>query len=133
MGRIGGRPAASFTMRQTPILGLSVPPAPIAIVHGWRGVRETRPAAVVCALVLATGNAPRRLPGRIAPARRQTCWYSAAFTMAPRPSFETLECRLFRDSVKEVDSRDHCPHSARPRRRWRLWESPHARQVLVVL
>ena len=43
-------------MRQTPILALFVPLALIAIVHGWRGVRETWPAAVVCGLVFALGQ-----------------------------------------------------------------------------
>jgi hypothetical protein len=56
MGRIGGRPGASFTIRQTPILALSVPRALTTIVHGWRGVRETWPAAVVGGLVFTLGQ-----------------------------------------------------------------------------
>ena len=50
-------------------------PAPI------RGTVGITPAA-------ATRSAPRRLSGRVAPACGQTCWYSAAFVVAPRPSFE---------------------------------------------
>jgi hypothetical protein len=30
----------------------------------------------------------------------QRCWHTAAFTVALKPSFETLICRLFRDSVQ---------------------------------
>jgi lactate permease len=37
--------------RQTPILALFVPLALVAIVDGWRGVRETWPVAVVCGIV----------------------------------------------------------------------------------
>ena len=37
--------------RQTPILALFVPLALVAIVDGWRGIRETWPAAVVCGVV----------------------------------------------------------------------------------
>src|SRR3978361_1041166 len=36
--------------RQTPILAVLVPLVLVAIVDGWRGVRETWPAAVVCGL-----------------------------------------------------------------------------------
>jgi len=39
--------------RQTPILALLVPLALVAIVDGWRGVRETWLAAVVCGFVFA--------------------------------------------------------------------------------
>ena len=39
--------------RQTPILALLVPLALVAIVDGWRGIRETWPAAVVCGVVFA--------------------------------------------------------------------------------
>lgn len=37
--------------RQTPILAVFVPLVLVAIVDGWRGIRETWPAAVVCGLV----------------------------------------------------------------------------------
>jgi len=37
--------------RQTPILAAFVPLALLAIVDGWRGVRETWPVAVVCGIV----------------------------------------------------------------------------------
>jgi lactate permease len=37
--------------RQTPILSLFVPLALVAIVDGWRGLRETWPVAVICGLV----------------------------------------------------------------------------------
>jgi lactate permease len=39
--------------RQTPILALFVPLALVAIVDGWRGIRETWPVAVVCGIVFA--------------------------------------------------------------------------------
>src|SRR4051795_884544 len=42
--------------RQTPILAVFVPLVLVAIVDGWRGIRETWPAAVVCGLVF--GGAP---------------------------------------------------------------------------
>jgi lactate permease len=42
--------------RQTPILALFVPLALVAIVDGWRGVRETWPVALVCGLVFAVGQ-----------------------------------------------------------------------------
>jgi lactate permease len=42
--------------RQTPILALFVPLALVAIVDGWRGVRETWPAAVVCGFVFAVAQ-----------------------------------------------------------------------------
>jgi len=42
--------------RQTPILALFVPLALVAIVDGWRGVRETWPVALVCGIVFAIGQ-----------------------------------------------------------------------------
>jgi lactate permease len=42
--------------RQTPILALFVPLVLVAIVDGWRGIRETWPAAVVCGLVFAVAQ-----------------------------------------------------------------------------
>src|SRR3954451_23644162 len=42
--------------RQTPILALFVPLALVAIVDGWRGIRETWPAAVVCGFVFAVAQ-----------------------------------------------------------------------------
>jgi lactate permease len=42
--------------RQTPILALFVPLALVAIVDGWRGVRETWPVAAVCGIVFALGQ-----------------------------------------------------------------------------
>ena len=42
--------------RQTPILALLVPLALVAIVDGWRGVRETWPVAVVCGVVFAVAQ-----------------------------------------------------------------------------
>jgi lactate permease len=39
--------------RQTPILALFVPLVLVAIVDGWRGIRETWPVAVSCGLVFA--------------------------------------------------------------------------------
>jgi lactate permease len=42
--------------RQTPILALFVPLALVAIVDGWRGIRETWPVAVTCGLVFALGQ-----------------------------------------------------------------------------
>ncbi|AGB26487.1 L-lactate transport [Mycobacterium sp. JS623] len=39
--------------RQTPILALFVPLALVAIVDGWRGLRETWPVALVCGIVFA--------------------------------------------------------------------------------
>ena len=39
--------------RQTPILALFVPLVLVAIVDGWRGIRETWPVALVCGLVFA--------------------------------------------------------------------------------
>jgi lactate permease len=42
--------------RQTPLLALFVPLVLVAIVDGWRGVRETWPVAVVCGVVFAVGQ-----------------------------------------------------------------------------
>jgi lactate permease len=42
--------------RQTPILALLVPLVLVGIVDGWRGVRETWPAAVVCGVFFAVGQ-----------------------------------------------------------------------------
>jgi lactate permease len=42
--------------RQTPILALLVPLVLVAIVDGWRGVRETWPAALVCGVFFAIGQ-----------------------------------------------------------------------------
>ncbi len=42
--------------RQTPILALFVPLALVAIVDGWRGIRETWPVAVVCGFVFAVAQ-----------------------------------------------------------------------------
>ena len=42
--------------RQTPILALFVPLALVAIVDGWRGVKETWPVAVACGVVFALGQ-----------------------------------------------------------------------------
>jgi lactate permease len=39
--------------RQTPILALFVPLALVAIVDGWRGIRETWPVALTCGVVFA--------------------------------------------------------------------------------
>jgi lactate permease len=45
--------------RQTPILALFVPLALVAIVDGWRGIRETWPVALVCGISLRSGSTPR--------------------------------------------------------------------------
>jgi lactate permease len=42
--------------RQTPILALFVPLVLVAIVDGWRGVRETWPAALLCGVVFGIGQ-----------------------------------------------------------------------------
>jgi lactate permease len=42
--------------RQTPILALFVPLALVAIVDGWRGIRETWPVALVCGIIFAVGQ-----------------------------------------------------------------------------
>ena len=42
--------------RQTPILALFVPLVLVAIVDGWRGIRETWPVALVCGLVFGVAQ-----------------------------------------------------------------------------
>ncbi len=42
--------------RQTPILAVFVPLVLVAIVDGWRGIRETWPAAVVCGVVFGVAQ-----------------------------------------------------------------------------
>ena len=42
--------------RQTPILALIVPLVLVAIVDGWRGIRDTWPVALVCGVVFAVGQ-----------------------------------------------------------------------------
>jgi lactate permease len=42
--------------RQTPLLAVFVPLVLVLIVDGWRGVRQTWPAAVVCGVVFALGQ-----------------------------------------------------------------------------
>ena len=42
--------------RQTPILAVFVPLVLVAIVDGWRGIRETWPAALVCGLVFGVAQ-----------------------------------------------------------------------------
>src|SRR3954466_9103994 len=42
--------------RQTPLLAVFVPLVLVAIVDGWRGIRETWPAAVVCGLVFGVAQ-----------------------------------------------------------------------------
>jgi lactate permease len=56
LAKVTGMPAdtlGAMVGRQTPILALFVPLALLAIVDGWRGIRETWPVAVVCGLVFA--------------------------------------------------------------------------------
>jgi lactate permease len=56
LGRVTDLPAdtlGAMVGRQTPLLALFVPLALVAIVDGWRGIRETWPVAVVCGLVFA--------------------------------------------------------------------------------
>jgi lactate permease len=56
LGKVTGLPVdtlGAMVGRQTPILALFVPLALVAIVDGWRGVRETWPVAVVCGVVFA--------------------------------------------------------------------------------
>ena len=50
---MSGDTLGAMVGRQTPILALFVPLALLAIVDGWRGIRETWPVAVVCGLVFA--------------------------------------------------------------------------------
>jgi lactate permease len=59
LGKVTGLPSdtlGAMVGRQTPILALFVPLVLIAIVDGWRGVRETWPVAAVCGLVFALGQ-----------------------------------------------------------------------------
>jgi lactate permease len=54
LGKVTELPAdtlGAMVGRQTPILAVFVPLALVAIVDGWRGIRETWPAAVVCGVV----------------------------------------------------------------------------------
>ena len=79
--------------RQTPILAVFVPLVLVAIVDGWRGIRETWPAAVVCGVVfgiapvrhlqLHLGAAGRR--GRIAAVGRRggRCWCASGVPARP--------------------------------------------------
>ncbi|MBJ7338027.1 L-lactate permease [Mycolicibacterium sp.] len=56
LGRVTDLPAdtlGAMIGRQTPILALFVPLALVAIVDGWRGVRQTWPVAVVCGVLFA--------------------------------------------------------------------------------
>ncbi len=59
LGKVTGLPSdtlGAMVGRQTPILALFVPLVLIAIVDGWRGVRETWPVAIVCGLVFGLGQ-----------------------------------------------------------------------------
>jgi lactate permease len=59
LGKVTGLPSdtlGAMVGRQTPILALSVPLALVAIVDGWRGLRETWPVALVCGVVFAIGQ-----------------------------------------------------------------------------
>ena len=59
LGKVTGLPSdtlGAMVGRQTPILALLVPLALVAIVDGWRGVRETWPVALVCGFVFAVGQ-----------------------------------------------------------------------------
>ncbi len=59
LGEVTELPAdtlGAMSGRQTPLLALFVPLALVAIVDGWRGVRETWPVAVVCGVVSALGQ-----------------------------------------------------------------------------
>ncbi|MGY4647471.1 L-lactate permease [Mycobacterium sp. URHB0021] len=56
LGKVSGLSSdtlGAMVGRQTPILALFVPLALVAIVDGWRGVRDTWPVAVVCGVVFA--------------------------------------------------------------------------------
>jgi lactate permease len=56
LGTVTGLPSdtlGAMVGRQTPILALFVPLALVAIVDGWRGLRETWPVALVCGIVFA--------------------------------------------------------------------------------
>jgi lactate permease len=59
LGKVTGLPSdtlGAMVGRQTPILALFVPLALVAIVDGWRGVRETWPVALACGIVFAAGQ-----------------------------------------------------------------------------
>ena len=59
LGKVTALPSdtlGAMVGRQTPILALFVPLALVAIVDGWRGIRETWPVAVVCGVVFALGQ-----------------------------------------------------------------------------
>jgi lactate permease len=59
LGKVTGLPSdtlGAMVGRQTPILALFVPLALVAIIDGWRGIRETWPVALVCGLVFALGQ-----------------------------------------------------------------------------
>ena len=64
---LSGDTLGAMVGRQTPILALFVPLALLAIVDGWRGIRETWPVAVVCGNSLtrlrrrtSSGSSPKR-------------------------------------------------------------------------
>src|SRR5262245_683310 len=59
LGKVTNLPSdtlGAMVGRQTPILALFVPLALVAIVDGWRGLRETWPVAVMCGVVFALGQ-----------------------------------------------------------------------------
>ncbi len=59
LGKVTGLPSdtlGAMVGRQTPLLALFVPLALVAIVDGWRGIRETWPVALVCGLVFAVAQ-----------------------------------------------------------------------------
>ena len=59
LGKVTGLPSdtlGAMVGRQTPILALFVPLALVAIVDGWRGLRETWPVALTCGIVFAIGQ-----------------------------------------------------------------------------
>src|SRR3984957_8315458 len=53
---MSGDTLGAMVGRQTPCLALFVPLALLAIVDGWRGIRETWPVALVCGLVFAVAQ-----------------------------------------------------------------------------
>jgi lactate permease len=59
LGKVTGLPSdtlGAMVGRQTPILALFVPLVLVAIVDGWRGLRETWPVALVCGIVFGIGQ-----------------------------------------------------------------------------
>jgi lactate permease len=59
LGKVTGLPSdtlGAMVGRQTPLLALFVPLALVAIVDGWRGIRDTWPVALVCGLVFAAAQ-----------------------------------------------------------------------------